>query len=318
MKKILLTLSLAFILVGCSESTIQNVTEKFLNDSEDFSITDNSYVTNSMAEKFSDEREDILDEILHSLGVDKSSVDLEEIDGYNTLLQNIEELKGKTKYEVNSVDVNDSNTKASVSLDIKYVDIGEHVVKDISLALDRSILKAYSGDEVNEKEFLTLTIESLNETLEEFEYDELTSGKGAKVNLIKKDRDWVINNIDEKALNAITLNFMSAKGELLDDKLHEVEDNRVFLETESNLRGVFKEVQNLINSDNNVTYDNLTENAVEISEVLSNKQDVNSVISDNPGKEDGVYYVTKGPSTGELTITLTRDDKKYVFSEKVK
>lgn len=318
MKKVLaLTLSLVFILAGCSEGAVKTVTERFLNDSKDFSMTNESYVSENMSTKIDNERKDVLNEVLHSLGINKSSVEIKTIEGYDELLGNLEILKRKTEYEVNSVEVDDEKTKATVSINIKYVDVGEPAVKDISEALDRNILKAYSGEEVNEEEFLTMVIESLKQTLENFEYSELAKEENAEVKLIKRGKDWIIHDIDDKSRNAITLNFMKTKRLVLDSKLEETEENRVFLERESSLRAVFKEVQSIIKEDNGVNYGNLSKKADKVSKSLVDRLSVDSMVSDKLGDKDGSYYITKGPGKDELTVTITKGGEKFSFTDKV-
>lgn len=316
MKKIvILILSLSFLLVGCSEGQVKRAADKFISDSKNLSLTDSDYVTNELAKKLNEDKENFINEVLDSLGINERKIDLNEIDGYDVLVENLKEMKSKTKYEINNVKLNDKKTKATVSVNIEYVNIGELLLKEISESLDRNVLKVYSNEIIDEKEFLTMTIASINKSIEGFNYDELYKTKNAEVNLIKQKGEWLINEVDEKTLNTLTLGFLDKKMLSLNDKLSEVKENRLFLEIESNLRSSFEIVNKLI-KDDKVSYDKLTKSSDKINEALS-KLNIKSEVVKKAGKENGVYYIHKGTGENELTITVINENEKFTFTEKV-
>lgn len=319
MRKImLLSVMLVFVLVGCSESKVKNTTKNFLNEDKNVMLTENKYVSDVLSKELDEKTNTFMSDMLNSLGIETTMKIKDTKKEYNLLLENVQKIKSKTEYKINNVEVNKNKTNATVLVDIKYVDIGESVVRDISETLDRNVLKSYSGEKIDEEEFLTMAIESLNKKLEEIsalEDVELASEKNVKIELIKKDNKWEVKNIDEKMLNASTLNVTKEINNTLKAKLKEVNENRMFLEIETNLRSSFEVIKKLIN-ENEVSYENLKDYNSKITEMLSNIKIV-SQVTDKIGDENGVYYIIKGPGESEITITVMNDDKQFTFSEKI-
>lgn len=314
-KMIMLILSLTIVLAGCSESAVKKTVDIFLSKNENLSLTDNAYVTDDVSQMYNDKKDALLNDIFQSLGInEKQEVKLKDIDGYNTLAKKLIELKSHTKYTINNIDLNESKSKASVDLSVEYVDAGELIVKSISDSLDRSMLRSHNGEGINEEEFLTVIFESLNNSLINLDVNEdLIIKENVKVDLISKDNKWLISGIDDNTLNSFSLNFLKHKENTLNDKLKEVEANRLFLEIESKLHASFKETKRLLD-EGLVTYDNLNKDG-KLVQSLS-KLNIKSEVVEKAGNENGVYYITKDADNNNITITVLNDDEKYTFTEK--
>lgn len=320
MKKVILLISTVLILVlaGCTEGEIKRTADRFFNDGN-LDLTDKTYVVMPLAMEIKSEENKVIKDIMESLGIEDPQMEFEDIEGYEELMENIRELKSNTKYEIKNVKLNDKQTEAEAVTDIYYVSVGELLVRDMGEVMDRSVLKVFSGEKVDEEEFLTMLFQTMNDTIESLTINEesLSIKKNATIKLVKIDNEWKISEVDENMLNALLLDFPKERQESLNEKIEEVKANRLFLEIESNLRASFDEILNLI-KDGKVKYKDLLKNDKIIKKEIKDKLNVNAEVVKKVGKDEGVYYITKGPNKNEITVTVINEEEKFTFTDKVK
>lgn len=320
MKKVILLISTVLILVlaGCTEGEIKRTADRFFNDGN-LDLTDKTYVVMPLAMEIKSEENKVIKDIMESLGIEDPQMEFEDIEGYEELMDNISELKSNTKYEIKNVKLNDKQTEAEAVTDIYYVSVGELLVRDMGEVMDRSVLKVFSGEKVDEEEFLTMLFQTMNDTIESLTINEesLSIKKNATIKLVKIDNEWKISEVDENMLNALLLDFPKERQESLNEKIEEVKANRLFLEIESNLRASFDEILNLI-KDGKVKYKDLLKNDKVIKKEIKDKLNVNAEVVKKVGKDEGVYYITKGPNKNEITVTVINEEEKFTFTDKVK
>lgn len=320
MKKVILLISTVLILVlaGCTEGEIKRTADRFFNDGN-LDLTDKTYVVMPLAMEIKSEENKVIKDMIESLGIEDPQMEFEDIEGYEELMENIRELKSNTKYEIKNVKLNDKQTEAEAVTDIYYVSAGELLVRDMGEVMDRSVLKVFSGEKVDEEEFLTMLFQTMNDTIESLTINEesLSIKKNATIKLVKIDNEWKISEVDENMLNALLLDFPKERQESLNEKIEEVKANRLFLEIESNLRASFDEILNLI-KDGKVKYKDLLKNDKIIKKEIKDKLNVNAEVVKKVGKDEGVYYITKGPNKNEITVTVINEEDKFTFTDKVK
>lgn len=320
MKKVILLISTVLILVlaGCTEGEIKRTADRFFNDGN-LDLTDKTYVVMPLAMEIKSEENKVIKDMIESLGIEDPQMEFEDIEGYEELMENIRELKSNTKYEIKNVKLNDKQTEAEAVTDIYYVSAGELLVRDMGEVMDRSVLKVFSGEKVDEEEFLTMLFQTMNDTIESLTINEesLSIKKNATIKLVKIDNEWKISEVDENMLNALLLDFPKERQESLNEKIEEVKANRLFLEIESNLRASFDEILNLI-KDGKVKYKDLLKNDKIIKKEIKDKLNVNAEVVKKVGKDEGVYYITKGPNKNEITVTVINEEEKFTFTDKVK
>lgn len=320
MKKVILLISTVLILVlaGCTEGEIKRTADRFFNNGN-LDLTDKAYVVMPLAMEIEAEGNMVVKDMMESLGIEDPQIEFKDIEGYKELMENIRELKSNIKYEIKSVKLNDKQTEAEIVTDIHYVSIGELLVRDMGEVMDRNVLKVFSGEKVDEEEFLTMLFQTMNDTVESLTINEesLSIKKNATIKLVKIDNEWKISEVDENMLNALLLDFPKERQESLNEKIEEVKANRLFLEIESNLRASFDEISNLI-KDGKVKYKDLLKNDKTIKKEIKDKLNVNAKVVKKVGKDEGVYYITKGPNKNEITVTVINEEEKFTFTDKVK
>lgn len=320
MKKAILLISTVLILVlaGCTESEIKRTADKFFNDGN-LDLTDKTHVVTSLAIEIENEENKVVKDMMESLGIEDPQMEFEDIEGYEELMENIRELKSNTKYKIKSVKLNDTQTEAEAVTDIHYVSVGELLVRDMGEVMDRNVLKVFSGEKVNEEEFLTMLFQTMNDTIESLTINEdsLSIKRNATIKLVKVGNEWKISEVDENMLNALLLDFPKERQESLNEKIEEVKANRLFLEIESNLRASFDEILSLI-KEGKVEYKDLLKNDKIIKKEIKDRLNVNAEVVKKVGKDEGVYYITKGPNKNEITVTVINEEEKFTFTDKVK
>lgn len=315
---VLISALVALVLAGCTEGEIKKTTDRFFNDGN-LDLTDKAHVAMPLTLEVKSEENKVIKEMLESLGIQEPEVKLEEIEEYNELKENMNELKSNSEYIVKDVKLNEDQTEAEAIIDVHYVSVGELLVRDMSEVMDRNVLKVFSGEKVSEKEFLTMLFETMNDTVEGLNVDEdsLSIKESTSVNLLKVEKEWKISSVSEDMLDALMLDFPKEKNASLNKKIEEVEANRLFLEIESNLRASFDEVSNLI-KDGKVEYKYLLKNDKLITKTIQENLGINAEVVKVAGDDEGVYYITKGSNKNELTIVVINEEEKFTFTDRIK
>lgn len=316
MKRLIMLLMFILILVGCATSDIEKTTESFIGDSKELKIATNEHINEALKIELTDKKNELLGGIASSLGL--SDIDtIKDIDGYELLSTNLLELQSNLSHEIIDVYVSNSKSKAEISIDIEYVDIGKLVIDNLNEVLDRNVLKMYNGEDVVSEDIFSDTIELINKSIESVDINEMKITKNAKLSAYKTESNWVINEIDARALNALTLGFTRHMNDELNEKFEDVKTNRVFLEIENNLRSIFKHVQDYINENDKVNYKNfIDKHGSKLSEQLTEEFDLEVIVVNEIRDKEGVYNVTKGEEN-ELSIVITVDGEVYTFSKEI-
>lgn len=307
MKKLLALSVLVLTLTGCSESAVKKETEDLIkNDYKEVLSNDLNANLKEKAENFEKELYTIA---VDPLNLEGENVDLKSVKGYDQVIKTLSEIKGQTEYEFKNVDIEDDHAK--VLLELKYKDAGVLIEKAISESMDKASLEIYNGGKLTKKDHLENLLKTIQEELDGAKLKVETNDK-VEVDLEKKE-DWKISQLNENAVNAISLNFAKHE-DSLKKKANETKQNLFFLETESNLRKVWKSIAE-VSKDKKISYKDIqTKN---VSKEIKNKTGLNSAVVKKVGKEENFYYILKTGSS-RISVVVIRDGERYKFSDKLK
>lgn len=268
--------------------------------------------------EFTKENEKLTNALINSLGIETSNVKIEKLEEYKEFQSNIEKAKDKTELIIKEV-VSHSNDNAEVLVDIAYLNVGSTVAEKLGEELERNIVKIYNGHDVNEEEFYTETFTVLNEYVSEILEDKgnkyMSVAKDVKIKLKKEKETWVIKNFDEDVMNALTLNFYKEQKYLIEKKAKEINENRIFIENESNLKYTFELVKEFILS-KEISDSDLINHNEEIAKLVKSNVGVNSEVVSKVGQKEDLYYIVI--NSGKIVITVIDEGKTFTFTESIR
>lgn len=139
--------------------------------------------------------------------------ELEKIDGFKEVLANLENLTKQLKHNVTDTKIDDDT--AEITVNLTYADASEPFLTSLSEMVGQIFALAFSGQEMTEEEMETKTIEmlfgTLSKNLGDFKAETKTSS--GVITLVKEEDKWVITDLDESTLNALTFNIVEGMEE---------------------------------------------------------------------------------------------------------
>lgn len=306
MKKLITLSIMILLLAGCSEVKVKKETENLMNNS--YTTIWNENINDDLKDEINHLKKEFTNIVMEPLKLN-DDLKLSSIKGYKETVNKLDELKKQTEYEITNVQIDKG--KATVQFKAKYVNAGSFLTKAISESMDKASLKIYSGEKMSQQEYLENIFESLNKELDEKDFPK-TASKEAEITLEKKG-NWKATSLNDEALKILTLNFINEKEELK-KKAEETKETVFFLETESNLRSVFNQVEQMITS-GKISYEDL--NKKELIAKIKQEVNVDSAVVDKVGEKENFYYIIK-QGEKDLSIIVTRNGERFKFSEKVK
>ena len=142
-----------------------------------------------------------------------SEVDFSKVEKFDDLKANFKKLTKKVKYDVTNVE--EDGTTAVADIKFTYADAGEPLASSFGDYIGRMFGLVFSGQEMTEEELelkaAEIMVDIVSDNLDGYEVT--TKEVQGKIELAEKDGEWVITDIDEEIMNALTFGLI----EVLDD-----------------------------------------------------------------------------------------------------
>ena len=142
-----------------------------------------------------------------------SGIDFSKVEKFDDLKANFKKLTKKVKYDVTNVE--EDGTTATADIKFTYADAGEPLARSFGDYIGRMFGLAFSGQEMTEEELelkaAEIMVDIVSDNLDGYEVT--TKEVQGKIELAEKEGEWVITDIDEEIMNALTFGLI----EVLDD-----------------------------------------------------------------------------------------------------
>ena len=209
MKKKLLLPVLAILsvlmLVACGgKSGPEQTIDNFMTDYKDLKLQE--------LEKYVDEG--VSGEVDETIDLEEfSEVDFSKVEKFDDLKANFKKLTKKVKYDVTNVE--EDGTTATADIKFTYADAGEPLASSFGDYIGRMFGLAFSGQEMTEEEMelkaAEIMVDIVSDNLDGYEVT--TKEVQGKIELVEKEGEWIITDIDDEIMNALTFGL----NEELDD-----------------------------------------------------------------------------------------------------
>ena len=139
-----------------------------------------------------------------------SGIDFSKVEKFDDLKANFKKLTKKVKYDVTNVE--EDGTTATADIKFTYADAGEPLASSFGDYIGRMFGLAFSGQEMTEEEMelkaAEIMVDIVSDNLDGYEVT--TKEVQGKIELAEKDGEWVITDIDEEIMNALTFGLNEA------------------------------------------------------------------------------------------------------------
>lgn len=196
---------ISIILVGCTKNSPEATLDKFFKSVRVLYFEESETL---MAENVVEETLGILDSS-EDKDEDEEDVDFTKIEGFKDAKKELSKITKSLDYRV--LESNVSESSAVIRVEIEYVDAGEVFVKTISeiFAKGMSMMFTEDAESITIEDEYEMLFKTFTESVEGFQ-GEMISVE-TTVSLIKTDDDkWIISEVEEEFVNAISFNFMSS------------------------------------------------------------------------------------------------------------
>ena len=209
MKKKLLLQVLAILsvlmLVACGgKSGPEQTIDNFMTDYKDLKLQE--------LEKYVDK--DVSGEVDEIIDFEEfSGIDFSKVEKFDDLKANFKKLTKEVKYDVTNVE--EDGTTATADIKFTYADAGEPLARSFGDYIGRMFGLVFSGQEMTEEEVelkaMEVMVDIVSDNLDEYEVT--TKEVQGKIELVEKEGEWIITDIDDEIMNALTFGL----NEELDD-----------------------------------------------------------------------------------------------------
>lgn len=210
MKKKLLLPVLAILsvlmLVACGgQSGPEQTIDNFMTDYKDLELQElEQYVDEGVSGEV-DETVD-LEEL--------SEVDFSKVEKFDDFKANFKNLTKEVKYDVTNVE--EDGTTAVADIKLTYADASEPLARSFGELIGRMFGLAFTGQDMTEEELELETMEIMvgivSDNLDG--YEATTKEVQGKIELVEKEGEWVITDIDEEIMNALTFGLIGVLDDL--------------------------------------------------------------------------------------------------------
>ena len=139
-----------------------------------------------------------------------SEIDFSKVEKFDDLKANFKKLTKEVKYDVTNVE--EDGTTATADIKFTYADAGEPLASSFGDYIGRMFGLAFSGQEMTEEEMelkaAEIMVDIVSDNLDGYEVT--TKEVQGKIELAEKDGEWVITDIDEEIMNALTFGLNEA------------------------------------------------------------------------------------------------------------
>lgn len=196
---VLATLSVLMLVACGGQSGPEQTIDNFMTDYKDLKLQE--------LEKYVDE--DVsgdLDETIDVEGL--SEADFSEVEKFDDLKANIKRLTKEVKYDVTNVE--EDGTTAIADVNFTYADAGEPLASSFGEYIGQMFGLAFSGQEMTEEEMelkeMEVLVDIVSDNLDEYEVT--TKDAQGKIELVEKEGEWIITDIDEEIMNVLTFGLI--------------------------------------------------------------------------------------------------------------
>ena len=204
MKKKLLLPVLAILsvlmLVACGgKSGPEQTIDNFMTDYKDLKIQE--------LEKYVDEG--VSGDLDETIEVEElSEADFSEVERFDDLKANFKKLTKEVKYDVTNVE--EDGATATADIKFTYADAGEPLASSFGEYIGQMFGLAFSGQEMTDEELelkaIELMVGIVSDNLDEYEVT--TKDVQGKIELAEKEGEWIITDIDEEIMNALSFGLI--------------------------------------------------------------------------------------------------------------
>ena len=212
MKKKLLLPVLAILsvlmLVACGgQSGPEQTIDNFMADYKDLKLQElEKYVDESVSGEVDEAVDETVD--LEEL----SEVDFSKVEKFDDFKANFKKLTKEVKYDVTNVE--EDGTTAVADIKLAYADASEPLASSFGEYIGQMFGLAFSGQEMTEEEqelkAMEVIVDIVSDNLDG--YKATTKEAQGKIELAEKDGEWVITDIDEEIVNALTFGLIEGFG----------------------------------------------------------------------------------------------------------
>ena len=139
-----------------------------------------------------------------------SEVDFSKVEKFDDLKANFKKLTKKVKYDVTNVE--EDGTTATADIKFTYADAGEPLASSFGDYIGRMFGLVFSGQEMTEEEVelkaMEVMVDIVSDNLDEYEVT--TKEVQGKIELVEKEGEWIITDIDDEITNALTFGLIEA------------------------------------------------------------------------------------------------------------
>lgn len=204
MKKKLLLPVLAILsvlmVVACGrQSGPEQTIDNFMTDYKDLKLQE--------LEKYVDEG--VSGDLDETIDLEElSEPDFSKVEKFDDLKASFKKLTKEVKYDV--TDVEEDGTTAVADIKLTYADASEPLASSFGEYIGQMFGLAFSGQEMTEEEqelkAMEVIIEIVSDNLDEYEVT--TKEAQGKIELAEKEGEWVITDIDDEIMNALTFGLI--------------------------------------------------------------------------------------------------------------
>lgn len=204
MKKKLLLPVLAILsilmLVACGgQSGPERTIDNFMTDYTDLKLQE--------LEQYVDEG--VFGEVDETVELEElSEVDFSKVEKFDDFKANFKKLTKEVKYDVTHVE--EDGTTAVADIKLTYADASEPLASSFGEYIGQMFGLAFSGQEMTEEEqelkAMEVIIDIVTDNLDG--YDVTTKEVQGKIELAEKDGEWVMTDIDDEIMNALTFGLI--------------------------------------------------------------------------------------------------------------
>lgn len=137
-----------------------------------------------------------------------SEVDFSKVEKFDDLKANFKKLTKKVKYDVTNVE--EDGTTATADIKLTYADASEPLVSSFGEYIGQMFGLAFSGQEMTEEEqelkAMEVIVDIVSDNLDG--YKATTKEAQGKIELAEKEGEWVITDIDDEIMNALTFGLI--------------------------------------------------------------------------------------------------------------
>lgn len=143
-----------------------------------------------------------------------SEVDFSNVEKFDDFKANFKNLTKEVKYDVTNVE--EDGTTATADITFTYADASEPLARSFGELIGQMFGLAFTGQDMTEEELELETMEIMvgivSDNLDG--YEATTKEVQGKIELVEKEGEWVITDVDKEIMNALTFGLIGVLDDL--------------------------------------------------------------------------------------------------------